>query len=153
MKRKNRELVNSQGGFSLVEVIASLVIITIILLSFFGLLIQSNKTGKSAEQIIDATYLAQKEMEKMYNYFKSATIETWESNFPYATEKDEVNSNGNTTQYKVTPVNAKNKEIIMVKAEDMSPDTTVRITIEVYDSRGKILKAKVQNIFSFSGKR
>ncbi|MEY9969741.1 prepilin-type N-terminal cleavage/methylation domain-containing protein [Lysinibacillus sp. RC46] len=146
MKRKNRELFNSQGGFTLIEVIASLVIITIILLSFFGLLIQSNKTGKSSEQIIDATYLAQKEMEKMYNYFKSTKIETWESDFPY--EKDEEKSSGNTTQYKVTPVNAKNKEIIIVKAEDMSPEKTVRITIEVYDSRGKILKAKVQNIFS-----
>ncbi|MEB2278414.1 prepilin-type N-terminal cleavage/methylation domain-containing protein [Lysinibacillus xylanilyticus] len=148
MKRKNRELFNSQGGFSLIEVIASLVIITIILVSFFGLLIQSNKTGKSSEQIIDATYLAQKEMEKMYNYFKSTKIETWESGFPYVNEKDEEKSSGNTTQYKVTPVNAKHKEIIIVKAEDMSPDNTVRITIEVYDSRGKILKAKVQNIFS-----
>lgn len=148
MKRKNRELFNSQGGFSLIEVIASLVIITIILVSFFGLLIQSNKTGKSSEQLIDATYLAQKEMEKMYNYFKSTKIETWASDFPYVNEKDEEKSSGNTTQYKVTPVNAKHKEIIIVKAEDMSPDKTVRITIEVYDSRGKILKAKVQNIFS-----
>ncbi|MFJ5562272.1 type IV pilus modification PilV family protein [Lysinibacillus xylanilyticus] len=149
MKRKNRKLFNSQEGFALIEVVASLVIITIVLLSFFGLLIQSNKTGKSSEQIIDATYLAQKEMEKMYNYFKSTKIETWESNFPYAAEKDEVNSTGNTTKYKVTPFNAKNKEVIIVNAEDMSPDKTVRITIEVYDSRGEVLKAKVQNIFSF----
>lgn len=148
MKRNNKKLFNSQGGFSLIEVVASLVIITIILLSFFGLLIQSNKTGKSSEQIIDATYLAQKEMEKMYNYFKSTTIETWESNFPYLAEKDEVNSIGNITQYKVTPSNAKNKEIIIVNAENMSNDNTIRITIEVYDSREEILKAKVQNIFS-----
>ncbi len=148
MKRQNRKIFKSQGGFSLIEVVASLVIITIILLSFFGLLIQTNKTGKSSEQIIDATYLAQKEMEKMYNYFKSTTIETWESNFPYLAEKDEVNSTGTITRYKVTPSNAKNKEIIIVNAEDMSHDNTVRITIEVYDARGATLKAKVQNIFS-----
>lgn len=148
MKRQNRKLFKSQGGFSLIEVVASLVIITVILLSFFGLLIQSNKTGKSSEQIIDATYLAQKEMEKMYNYFKSTTIETWESNFPYLAEKDEVNSAGNITRYKVIPSNAKNKEIIIVNAEDISHDNTVRITIEVYDSRGATLKAKMQNIFS-----
>ncbi|HBT70926.1 MAG TPA: prepilin-type cleavage/methylation domain-containing protein, partial [Lysinibacillus sp.] len=37
----------NEGGFSLIEVVASLILITIILLSFFGLFIQSNKTSKT----------------------------------------------------------------------------------------------------------
>lgn len=152
MQFKKRGLYNNNLGFSLVEVVASIVIITLILLSFFGLLIQSNKTGKSSEQIIDATYLAQQEMEKMYSYFKYATKDTWETAFPYT--KDEENSTNNLTLYNPTiPSYAKNKEQIIVKAKDLSPDNTVRIIIEVYDSSGKVLKAKVENIFSFVEKR
>lgn len=151
MERKKDALYHSNKGFALIEVVASIVIITLILLSFFGLLIQSNKTGKSSEQIIDATYLAQQEMEKMYSYFKNATKSTWESAFPYI--KDEVNSTGNMTIYKPTiPSNAKNNEKIIVKAKDLSVDNTVRIIIEVYDASGKVLKAKVENIFSFEEK-
>jgi prepilin-type N-terminal cleavage/methylation domain-containing protein len=53
-------------GLTLIEVIASLVIISIILLSFLGLFIHSKKTNVSSEGIQDATYEAQKAMEKLY---------------------------------------------------------------------------------------
>lgn len=60
-------LKNKQSGFTLVEVIASIVIITIILVSFFTFFINTAKTTKTSNDIFDATYYAQKEMEKLYN--------------------------------------------------------------------------------------
>jgi len=53
-------------GLTLVEVLASIILISIILFTFFSFFIQSAKTGESSEEVVDATYLAQGEMEKLY---------------------------------------------------------------------------------------
>ena len=60
----------NEKGVTLVEVIASLVLLTILLISFFTLFVQSSKTTKSSAQIVDATYLAQTEMEEIYKFSK-----------------------------------------------------------------------------------
>ena len=60
------QIISNERGISLIEVLASLIIITIIFLSFFNFFIQSKKTNASSELIHDATYIAQVEMEKMY---------------------------------------------------------------------------------------
>ncbi|WP_042472150.1 type IV pilus modification PilV family protein [Bacillus ndiopicus] len=62
-----RKYLKNEQGMSLVEVVAALLIIGIVLISFFGLLIQSNKTTHKSNDIMDATYMAQKEMESLYN--------------------------------------------------------------------------------------
>lgn len=57
---------NNESGISLIEVVASVVILTIILLGFFGMFLQSAKTTQTSEEIVDATYIAQKSMEQLY---------------------------------------------------------------------------------------
>lgn len=66
---------NSEQGLTLIEVIASIVLIFIILLSFMSIFLQSNKTTVTSSDIVDATYLAQKEMENIYTYRKESTPE------------------------------------------------------------------------------
>lgn len=58
----------NEKGATLVEVIASFVIVVILLLSFFTLFIQTKQTTNSSAQIVDATYLAQTEMEEIYKF-------------------------------------------------------------------------------------
>lgn len=53
-------------GLTLVEVLASVILISVILFTFFSFFIQSAKTGKTSEEVVDATYIAQVEMEKLY---------------------------------------------------------------------------------------
>ncbi|WP_397539477.1 hypothetical protein [Rummeliibacillus pycnus] len=60
----------NEKGATLVEVIASFVILVILLISFFTLFIQTKQTTKSSAQVVDATYLAQTEMEEIYKYSK-----------------------------------------------------------------------------------
>ncbi|WP_079523907.1 type IV pilus modification PilV family protein [Solibacillus isronensis] len=60
-----------ERGVSLVEVVASIVLITIILLSFFSFFIQSKKTHVASESIVDATYIAQQEMEELYGFISN----------------------------------------------------------------------------------
>lgn len=71
MKKKVFKFIKRENGVSLVEVVASVVLISIILISFLGLIIQSNKTGKSSSDIVDATYIAQTELEEIYKMTKT----------------------------------------------------------------------------------
>lgn len=64
-------LLKEERGISLVEVVASIVLITIILISFFSFFVQSKKTHVASESIVDATYIAQKEMEELYGIISS----------------------------------------------------------------------------------
>ncbi len=54
--------VRQERGLTLIEVIASILLISIILLSFMGMFLQSNKTTATSDDIVDATYLANKSM-------------------------------------------------------------------------------------------
>ena len=69
-----RKITNSEKGLSLIEVVASILLISIILLSFFGLFIQSKKTGVASEKIVDATYAAQIELEDLYSVISNNNI-------------------------------------------------------------------------------
>ncbi|HJF32402.1 MAG TPA: hypothetical protein K8V56_11595 [Sporosarcina psychrophila] len=64
-----------ENGLSLVEVLASFVILTLLLTTFLMMFIQSAKVNKSSEHIIEATYIAQTEMENIYALSTSFTRE------------------------------------------------------------------------------
>lgn len=51
---------------SLVEVVASIVILTLLLTSFLGLLLSATKSTKQAREVIDYTFIAQTEMETVH---------------------------------------------------------------------------------------
>lgn len=48
--------INDEKGLTLIEVLASLIVIMIIIVIGFGLLLQSAKPNKASEEIVDATY-------------------------------------------------------------------------------------------------
>lgn len=58
--------IRNSKGISIVEVVASFVILAIILMSFMGILVQTKRTNASSETIQDATYVVQAEMEALY---------------------------------------------------------------------------------------
>lgn len=58
-------MVNNQKGFSLIEVIASIVIISIVLLSFFQLFVQSNKTAVANNEKLVVINLADAQLERL----------------------------------------------------------------------------------------
>ncbi|MEK5039119.1 type IV pilus modification PilV family protein [Sporosarcina sp. FSL K6-3457] len=66
MRRIKENRYMQENGLSLVEVLASIVILSLILITFTMMFLYSAKTGKTSENIIDATYVAQTEMEKVY---------------------------------------------------------------------------------------
>jgi type II secretory pathway pseudopilin PulG len=56
----------SERGITLVEIIASIAILSLIILTFVPVFAQSMRSSKVASDMLDSTYLAQTVMEKVY---------------------------------------------------------------------------------------
>lgn len=65
----------NDDGMTLVEILAALVILSILILSFLALFGQSAKQNKNSEQVMDATYIAQVYMEDIYAISSKYTFE------------------------------------------------------------------------------
>lgn len=66
MKKRMKNLM-SNDGMTLIEILLSIVILTIVVLSFSAMFIQSARTNQQSESIMDATYVAQEYMEEIIN--------------------------------------------------------------------------------------
>ncbi|WP_054772309.1 MULTISPECIES: type IV pilus modification PilV family protein [Lysinibacillus] len=136
--------VNQQKGLTLVEVIASIVLISIILLSFMGIFMQSNKTTATSGDIVNATYIAQKEMENIFaNKDNYPSIDK----LAYALLYTSV-ANGDFEKHPGDRIQ------IVLKTEPLLQNSELTtIIIEVYEEvDGKnVLKSKIQNIYKIGG--
>ena len=129
-------------GLTLVEVLASIVILTIILIIFLSVFIQSAKTNQSSEEKLDATFIAQTEMEHFYEYSKSIN----ESDRITKLQKE-----GYTFYF------TENKEIFIkndskfyVQITLSEKDNLTNILVEVFDSPvDKKRIAQMQNILEW----
>ncbi|MBM7608823.1 Tfp pilus assembly protein PilV [Lysinibacillus composti] len=153
-----RKILSNNRGITLIEAVVSLLLITIILISFYGMFIQSKKTNSNAESISDATYLAQTEMEKIYELSKNQSISSLNSTFitgysltsnrsiRACDDLNQLNYNEYTSEivYEKT-LNEKYKSIIMIRQLcDFEKSTT--ILIDIIDTNNKI-KATVENVY------
>ncbi|MGE7665099.1 type IV pilus modification PilV family protein [Ureibacillus composti] len=153
-----RKILNNNRGITLIEAIVSLLLITIILISFYGMFIQSKKTNSNAESISDATYLAQTEMEKVYQISKSQSISDLNSKFisGYTLSSNKNikvcprNNQLNYTEYSSEIVyekalNSNYKGVITIRPLcDFAKSATV--LIDIIDTKN-IIKATVENVY------
>ncbi|WP_332649387.1 type IV pilus modification PilV family protein [Lysinibacillus sp. 54212] len=148
--------IKNERGFGLLEVVASIVLITIILLSFFAFFIQSKKTNSSSESINEATYIAQKEMEKIYNLSKQSSLSNLSRSYinGYTFLEEEINNCTNSST-----IDPSTYGKIFSYQKDID-NFTSKITISTlcdYENAGNVLievsdssdiqKAKVENIY------
>lgn len=131
--------IKNANGFTLVEVLASTVILTLLLTSFLMLFLQSAKTSKTSEHIIDATYIAQTEMEEIYAISiktKYGSREETLKSLSYKKKDDEAGWN-------VYERNRDTGELIKVKLKNKK-GTMDRILIEVKEKG--TLRAQMENV-------
>lgn len=112
-------LLKEERGISLVEVVASIVLITIILISFFGFFIQSSKHTKFNEEKLTSIDIAEDVIAKIRK-----SPENYKSNTPIPTPKDNVSYPGYT---------------VLLIIEN-GPNTLKEATIEVKPVTGKGIK-------------
>ena len=70
-----KKLLKNEDGVTLVELLAALVILTLIVTSILAVFIQSARTSSQASDIDQATFLAQQQMEEMVYYSSNFTFE------------------------------------------------------------------------------
>ncbi|TSI10133.1 hypothetical protein [Lysinibacillus sp. BW-2-10] len=135
----------NESGISLVEVIASIVILSVILISIFTMLTQSGRTTKNNEDIVEATYLAQTEMEKLYAETQSKSYSDYTNTFnslnynAIPSSSDEFEKETTDAYYKIA-----------VTKKDPTFKTT-HIVITISKEKGAKPKAQMQNTLKWSG--
>lgn len=160
-------LLQEERGISLVEVVASIVLLMIILLSGYYMFVQSAKTAKTSEDIIDATYIAQTEMEQLYSLSKDPTHDVLfekdilnGTKYPKINFKRDVTTNlpfqelddsGNFLYKYYLKVNNPPNTQIRLTYEDfiIGSSKLVRVIIRVYDKDGDVLKAQMETILDW----
>lgn len=133
---------NNESGISLIEVVASVVILTIILLGFFGMFLQSAKTTQTSEEIVDATYIAQKSMEELY-------LQTKNGVYSINNYEDAISNLGYTKidDYYTKTIDSKNYIKLTVQTPVNGYNHLTRVVIyviEVNESK-EVIKAQMEN--------
>lgn len=64
MRRQIRKL-NDESGVTLVELLAAIAILSIVVTAFLGFFIQAAKTNQYTNQVNEATFIAQEQMEEI----------------------------------------------------------------------------------------
>lgn len=132
-------LFSSTRGMTLIEVLTSFVILTIIIISLVPIFIQSAKTNEMAEEIFNATYVAQAHMEEIYylstKYEKSEGI--------LQLEKMGYTKKPSSTNILLT----KEKSNYIVQIEVSSQDKLSNVIVKILtNDKQKTLKAQMETL-------
>ena len=147
------KILKQQKGMTLVEIVAGILIIGLLFISFFGIFISSKKTGIASEEIVDGTYIAQEAMEEIYISTKQMPIDQIINN--YSGEKTNLISTYNPTNpqsftitYEHVFANTK-IEIYFQKINRPSelPSIANLYNITITVKENNIIKSTMENIF------
>jgi Tfp pilus assembly protein PilV len=70
-----KSLIKSNTGSIFVEILISLILISMVLLTFMSMFVTSAKVNRKSKDVLDATYSAQSLMEKLYDLSVSKSLE------------------------------------------------------------------------------
>jgi len=140
MKNLEKSIHNNKG-LTLVEVLASIVILSIVLLFFLLIFLQSIKATNTSEEIIDATYVAQFEMENMYELSR-------EGKNPDKPDYDSIKQEENVEVFKRELIDNFHVEITLEKPD---PDSSMtKVIVQVYENESSAEpKAQMENLFEW----
>lgn len=83
----------NEKGFTLIEIVAATLLLSIILIGFFSLFISSKKISIASEEIVDATYITQQIMEEVYSLSQTYNIENLINYYESESDMSNVESN------------------------------------------------------------
>lgn len=124
MKLKN-EMHTNEKGLTLVEILASIVILALIFISIITILNLTAKSNQASQEIIDATYIAQQEMEYIYEKSLDET-----SNLETISEYVKQPNDGNWFVYHK---NVASSDYFLEIKEDRTEFPMVRVVVKVYE--------------------
>lgn len=75
MKKIKEKLLKQESGVTLVELLASIVLLTIIVTTFLSFFVQAGRTNNRIDDMNEATFLAQEQLELITAYSEKETVE------------------------------------------------------------------------------
>lgn len=118
--------IKNEKGLTLVEVLAAIVILSIIFTSIISILTHTARTNRTSQEIIDATYVAQQEMEFIYKLSEMNSGFIPNHGYSQQTTDDE----GWTVYHK----DSKDTNFKIVIKEQEVEDSLVRVLVLVYEA-------------------
>ncbi|MEH7223077.1 type II secretion system protein [Bacillus sp. JJ1566] len=137
--------IRNQSGNSLIEVLASIVILSLIIVSIVPMFIQSSKANNISKNMTESTYLAETEMEEII-YLNS------NSSSPSLIElSNEIRNKGYISDSSCTNCYGKTKDghYILVQVKDISTDLG-KVVLKIYkDTSKELLESQMEMIVSW----
>lgn len=143
MKQGLRKKIKNERGITLVETLLSAVILVLILSIFLAVFNQSANQNRTSKAVIDATYLAQMQLENVYS--KSLSFKNYEAAFAdlgytYTYEANDwvhfLHTGHDSYPEFYTEIKIKNKQ----------DDDLYHVVVMVYQKSDDSLQAMMQNI-------
>ncbi|WP_416151364.1 prepilin-type N-terminal cleavage/methylation domain-containing protein [Salipaludibacillus sp. HK11] len=135
-------LYTNEEGRTLIEILVSIVIISIVVIPFLSVFIQTTKSINHSDTILDATYFAQTHMEDIHNISETYTFDEAIS-FLNTDSKYSLISNNETSYNILIETDKYFGEIEIQKVNDSN---LTQIVISIYEDNSKNkLEAKMEN--------
>ncbi|MFD1781115.1 prepilin-type N-terminal cleavage/methylation domain-containing protein [Fredinandcohnia salidurans] len=137
--------IKNQNGITLIEILASIVILSIIIMSITPMFIQSSRANHLSKNITESTYLAESEMEEIINLNTN-------SNTPSLNNlSNKIQNKGYQSDPSCTNCYGISKEgrYILVQINDISTDLG-KIVMKIYrDTSKRELESQMEMIISW----
>ncbi|MFD1066570.1 prepilin-type N-terminal cleavage/methylation domain-containing protein [Oceanobacillus locisalsi] len=147
MKAKHRLKIIAESGFTLVETLVSVVLLGLVLTIFLTVFTQSAAINKTSEEVVDASYLAQKEMENLYALSQRTT--------DYRTAMEaagytEVEEDSDWMYYTFHHDDPETEDYYtQIRLEKDGADHLHRVVVEVYQQNDDAQQVKMQNVLAW----
>lgn len=149
MKKIKESLFKNEAGLTLVEVLASIVILSIVLLLFLLTFLQFMNTSRQSEEVITATYLAQTEMESLYEMSREIDRDERKSNLQmkgYANIG--LENDWDIFEKEVNDEDYDERYIMRIKFQERD-DQLTRVIVEISDFLNTHPKAQMENLLEW----
>src|SRR5690625_1966149 len=147
MEVTNQRKLFNQKGLTLIEVLVSLVIISIILLVVLFVLLQIIQTNKTSQTIVNATYVAQTEMEELYERSQNQSFDEWVDQIKLDSDNYTYDESTNESTIIHTVSFSKDQFIVEIKISEIEPAPLKRVILYILDPKDDNREsAKMENI-------
>ena len=151
---------SSQRGMTLIEILVSIIILSIIIVTLLTMFMQSSRTNNTSKNIVNTTYLAENSMEEIRNFVVSTTFSsstTYMSNLTISgydkltlTDLDKITDYDKSSGYFYKKSNNTQGHFILVKLVPKDAPL-VKVTVKVYNNEtsSKKLEAQMEMLLSW----
>ena len=117
MKKIKEKLLKQDSGVTLVELLASIVLLTIIVTTFLSFFVQAGRTNNRIDDMNEATFLAQEQLELITAYSEELTVAETQAKVA-ETQAKLVNNTGYSIQTTFVPKDGLQAVVVIVSKEE-----------------------------------